>query len=123
MEMIRYLLIDLAVAICRCCRPGGARSLVAENIALRQQLIVLGRSRKRSPHLNACDRVIFGLCALLIKPRRVSRIGVVVRPSTFLRVHRALVKRKYSQLFTPKNRSVSGPKGPPPEIIDLVVEL
>ena len=123
MEIFRYLLIDLAIAICRCSRPSGARSLVAENIAPRQQLIVLGRSRKRAPHLTPRDRTIFGLCALLIKPHRVSKIAVVLRPSTVLRLHRALVKRKYVQLFTPKTRNVSGPKGPSQEIIALVIEL
>ncbi len=30
-------------------RPGGAKAVAAENIALRQQLITLSRQNKRSP--------------------------------------------------------------------------
>ncbi len=34
----------------RILRPGGARTIAAENIALRKQLIALSRHRKRSPN-------------------------------------------------------------------------
>jgi hypothetical protein len=46
----------------------------------------------------------------------------LVRPSTLLAFHAALVRRKYRQLFTPKRRCKSGPKGPSPELIAAIVE-
>ena len=36
---------------------------------------------------------------------------------------RALVKRKYRLLYTPRRRSRPGPKGPSRELIDAVVEM
>ena len=37
--------------------------------------------------------------------------------------HRALVKRKYRSLFTPRLRGTPGPKGPPPEVVDAILEM
>jgi hypothetical protein len=59
------------------------------------------RSRKRSPNLCPADRVVAGLCALLIRPSRLIRSAIVLRPSTLLRLHQALQKRKYRLLFSP----------------------
>ncbi len=46
-----------------------------------------------------------------------------LKPSTILSFHRALVKRKYHLLFTPKNRGKPGPRGPTPELIAAIVEM
>src|SRR5262249_48925662 len=43
--------------------------------------------------------------------------------STLLQFHRALVQRKYRLLFSPKRRGRSGPKGPPKEFIEAIVEM
>jgi len=37
--------------------------------------------------------------------------------------HRALVRRKYRLLFTPKRRGKPGPKGPSPELIAAICEM
>jgi hypothetical protein len=37
--------------------------------------------------------------------------------------HRALVKRKYRLLYSPRKRRRPGPKGPSRELIDTVVEM
>jgi transposase InsO family protein len=42
---------------------------------------------------------------------------------TLLRVHQALVKRKYRLLFTPKRRCKPGPKGPSRELIEAIIEM
>ena len=42
---------------------GGMRKVAAENIMLRQQLIVMARKQKRSPKLHTSDRFIFVLLA------------------------------------------------------------
>lgn len=51
------------------------------------------------------------------------RSAVVLKPSTILSFHRALVKRKYRLLFTPKTHGKPGPKGPTAELISMIVEI
>ncbi len=102
--------------------PGGARAVVAESLLLKHQLVVLNRARERATNLRPMDRVMVGLCTLFIRPSRLLRVAVVLRPSTLLAFHSALVKRKYRQLFTPKRRGRPGPKGPSPELIAAIVE-
>ena len=68
------------------------------------------------------DRLVLGLGALLLHPSRLAKVAVVVRPSTILRFHRALVRRKYRILFSSKRRSKPGPKGPAPELVRAIVE-
>ena len=46
--------------------PGGIKAVAAENLALKQQLITLGRHQKKSPILKTSDRMIFGILTSLI---------------------------------------------------------
>src|SRR5262249_3138506 len=78
--------------------------------------------RKRAPNLRVSDRIIAGLCTLFMRPARVLRSAIVLRPSTLLRFHHMLIKRKYRLLFSPNERRRPGPKGPTKELIDAVVE-
>ena len=41
----------------RLCGPGGVRTVIAENLLLKQQLIVLRRGRKRAPNPTLCPRI------------------------------------------------------------------
>ncbi len=66
--------------------PGGARSVVAESVIVKHQLLILNRSRKRSPNLHPADRVVAGLCALFMRPGRLIRSAIVFKPSTLLSV-------------------------------------
>src|SRR5213593_795254 len=110
------------VTVIRLARPGGIRSVVAESVLMRHQVLILNRGRKRAPNLRASDRIIAGLCTLLMRPARVLRSAIVLRPSTLLRFHHMLIKRKYRLLFSPNRVRRSGPKGPTKELIDAVVE-
>ena len=58
------LFVHLIVTVARLAKPGGLRSVVAESVLVRHQLLVLNRGRKRAPNLNATDRIIAGLCTL-----------------------------------------------------------
>ena len=69
------------------------------------------------------DRIIAGLCASFMRPTRLLRAAIVIKPATILSFRRALVKRKYRLLFTPKRRGGPGPKGPPPELIAAIIEM
>ena len=117
------LFVHIVMTLVRFAGPGGVRSVVAESVLLRHQLLVLNRSRRRAPNLGALDRLIAGWCALLILPRRLIRCAIVGKPSTVLSFHRALVHRKYRLLFSPKNRLQPGPKGPDQDLIKAVIEM
>ncbi len=123
MRDLALLLIHLLAIVARLLGPGGVRSVVAESLLVKHQLLVLNRTRLRAPALRPTDRVIAGVCAILIRPRRLLRSAIVLKPSTILRFHRALVNRKYRLLFTPKSRGKPGPVGPSPELVSAIVEM
>jgi hypothetical protein len=58
-----------------------------------------------------------------MRPIRVLRSAVVLKPATLLNLHKMLLKRKYPLLFSPKRVRKPGPKGPTKELIDAVVEM
>jgi putative transposase len=68
-------------------------------------------------------RIIAGLCTLFIRPRRVLRSAIALKPSTLLHLHSVLRKRKYRLLFSSKRRHRPGPKGPKKDLIDAVVAM
>jgi len=123
MRDLAILFIHFIVTVARLYGPGGARSVVAESLLVKHQLLILNRSRERAPDLRPSDRLIAGLCASLMRPARVVRSAIVLKPSTILSFHRTLVKRKYRLLFTPKNGGQPGPKGPSPDLIAAIVEM
>lgn len=69
------------------------------------------------------DRVLLGLGALLVSPRRLLKVTIAIRPTTLLRFHRVLVRRKYRLLFLGRSRCRRGPKGPSDELIAVILEM
>ena len=51
MKELFILIAHLLTTMVRLAQPGGARSVVAQSLALRHQLLVLQRRRKRAPRL------------------------------------------------------------------------
>jgi len=123
MRNLAVLFIHFIAVLARLLGPGGVRSLVAESLLLKHQILILNRSRKRSPNLHVSDRALAGLMALLVRPTRLLRSAIVLKPSTLLGVHKALSKQKYRMLFSPDLRRQPGPKGPSAELIRAVVEM
>src|SRR5215831_14936928 len=123
MRDIFTLFLYAIVTIIRLGKPGGLRAVVAESILMRHQLLILNRGRKRAPNLRASDRIIAGLCTLMMRQARVLRSAIVLKPSTLLYFHKVLTKHKYRLLFSPKRVQRPGPKGPTKELIDAVVEM
>jgi putative transposase len=117
------LMAHLIVTIIRIMAPGGARAVVGESLLLKQQLLILNRSRRKAPPLRALDRILLGLGTILVSPQRILKVAVAIRPATLLRFHRALVQRKYQWLFASKTGRRPGPKGPSKELIAAVLEL
>ena len=120
---VASLIVLFMTAVVRLLGPGGTKALIAENLALRHQLLVLNRKRRRAPSLRPLDRLLLGLSAIFIGARRIPKIAIVIRPSTILQFHRALVRSKYQALFTPKRRSKPGPKGPSAEMRAAIVAI
>jgi hypothetical protein len=84
---LAVLVLHLLTTIARLVGPGGARSAVAESVLLKQQLLIVNRTRRRAPNLGLTDRVVAGVCSLLVRPSRLIRCDVVLKPATFLRLH------------------------------------
>ena len=123
MHDILIVFVHLIVTVVRLIGPGGLRAVIAESVLTRHQILILNRSRKRAPNLRVSDRIIVGLCTLLMRPSRVLRCGMVLKPSTLLHLHHVLTKRKYHMLFSSQRGCRPGPKGPAKELIDAVVEI
>jgi putative transposase len=124
MKDFLLILLDLAVTIAKLCGPGGVRAVVAENLVLKQQLLVLRRGRRRAPTLTLSDRLLCGFESLFLRLGRIHKVAIVLRPATLLAFHQALVRRKYRRLFSSTSCSKKpGPKGPDQALIQAIVEL
>jgi putative transposase len=123
MRDVLILFVHVIVTLVRVARRGGVCSVVAESALVRHQLLILNRGRKRAPNLRAADRIIAGLCTLFMRPARVLRSAIVLKPSTLLHLHSVLTKLKYRMLFSPKHGRRPGPKGPKKDLIDAVVAM
>ena len=123
MKDVIYILLHLLTTIAKLIQPGGSRAVIAENLLLKQQLIIHSRTRQRAPNLTAQDRTLLGLLSLFLNPRRQVRSAVILKPSTLLSFHNALKKRKYRLLYSPRGGRKPGPKGPSKEVINSIVEM
>src|SRR5262245_58957659 len=124
MKNLLLVLLHLAVVTAKLCGRGGVRAVIAENLLLKQQLIVLRRARRRAPSLTPSDRLLCGFGALFLHSGRLRKLAVAMRPSTLLAFQAALVRCKYHRLFSsnPCLRK-PGPKGPSEALIQTIVEL
>src|SRR6266699_124865 len=84
MSNLVILFIHFIATLARLLGPGGVRSIVAEFLILKHQLLIVNRSRQRSPNLCTSDRILAGLMALLVRPTRLLRAAIVLKPSTLL---------------------------------------
>ncbi len=109
MKELLLLLLHLLTAVARLL--GGAKALVAENLLIKQQLLILTRSRQRAPNLMPRDRILLGFWSLFLRPARFQKVAVAFRPATLLKFHQCLVRRKYRALFSSSRRGKPGPKG------------
>jgi putative transposase len=124
MRDLLLLAVQLIVTLAKLARPGGARSVIAESLLLKQQLLISRRSRRRAPPLTTIDRFVLGLTTLFVRPRRIAKLAAILKPATLLRFHKALVDRKYRRLFSSmRTRRKPGPKGPTEEIVAAILEM
>ena len=124
MKDLLLTLLHLAVMTAKLCGPGGVRAVIAVNLVLPQQLVVVRRGRQRAPRLSLSDRLLCGFGSLFLSPERIRKVAIAMHPSTLLAFHLALVRRTYRRLFSsgpaPKK---PGPKGPSEARIQAIIEL
>ncbi len=117
-----FLPFQLLSTIAKLIRPGGNKTLIAENLSLKQQLIINSRSRQRAQNLTTRDRNILGVLPLFLHPRRLAR-SAIIKPSTLLSFQNALKKRKYRLLFSSRGGRKPGPKGQSEELNNAIVGM
>ena len=124
MKDLLILLAHLLTTIARLLGSGGAKAVVADSLLMKQQLLIIDRSRQRAPNLSALDRFLLGFWSLFLNPRHLRQAAVIIRPSTLLKLHNLLKKRKYRLLYSSVgSRRNPGPKVPSPELIQAIVEM
>ncbi len=104
-------------------KQGGTKSLIAENLMLRKQLIQLSRKQRRSPNLSFLDRLFFAILAHFINTKKLIKSAIIIKRATLVKFHKALIKKKYHLLFSAKSRKNPGPNGPSKELIQLILEI
>ena len=123
MKWFLFLLINTITLLFQLSRTGGAKAVISENLLLKHQLLIASRSRQRAPALKPLDRLFLGWLAMLLNLGRMMKAAILIKPSTLLAFHRALVKRKYQRLFGSTGNSKPGPKGPDKKLIRIILEL
>jgi putative transposase len=125
MRDLLILSIHLLVTLAKLLRPGGARAVAAESLVLKQQLLIINRTRQRAPNLTTLDRFVLGLTTLFVNPHRIPKLAAILKPATLFKFHKTLVERKYRLHFFSsfRGRRRPGPKGPPAELIAAIGEL
>src|SRR5437773_7251514 len=108
MRELLSLVIHLLVTFAKLLRPGGVRAVAAESLLLKHQLLISNQSRQRAPNLTTLDRLVLGLTTLFVSPRRIPKLGALIKPATLLKFHKALVDQKYRLLF-PLHRIAANP--------------
>ena len=81
MRDLLLALLHLAVVTAKLCGSSGVRAVMAENLLLKQQLLVLRRARKRAPNLTPSDRLLCGFWSVFLSPGRLRKVAVALRPS------------------------------------------
>ena len=94
MKFIFGLFAHLVATVAMLLGLGGVKAVVAQNLLLKQQLLMLRRRRNAPLNPGACQWVPLGFWSLFLNPPRILRSALIVKP-TLLRCHAALKRCKY----------------------------
>ena len=123
MKVLLLMLAHLLTTLAQLLGPGGAKAIVADSLLMKQQLLIINRSRRRAPNLTAIDRLLLGFWSLFLSPHHIQRAAVILKPTTLFKFHDMLQKRKYRLLYTAHRKGKPGPKGPSQELIEGYCQL
>jgi len=73
----------------------------AESVLVKHQLLILNRSHQRAPNLRASDRFVAGLTSLFMRPSRLIRSAIVLKPSTLLNLPEPSKAESTTSCFRP----------------------
>lgn len=118
-----FLFAHLLKSITVLLRFNGSKRVIAENLLLKHQLLILNRGRKRAPRISLSHRLVLGFWCSFLSARRIRRCSIGFRPSSLFRFHHLLTNLKYRFLFSSKKPSKPGPRGPSAELIAAIVEF
>jgi putative transposase len=122
MRELFILIAHLLVTLAKLAGPGGLGAVAAESLAVKHQLLIMKRARS-APKLTPWDRLVLGVCAFFVSPKRLRNMAVILKPSTLFYFRRALIRRKYHWLYSPSKRRRPGARGPSKELIGAVIEM
>ena len=73
MKDLVFLLIHLLTTLAKLLGPGGAKAIVADSLLMKQQLLVISRSRQcqRAPNLSGKARFLLGFWSLFLSPHHI----------------------------------------------------
>jgi len=123
MKILLVLLAHLLTSLAKLLGSGGVKAIVANSLLMKQQLLIINRSRRRAPNLTPADRMLLGFWSLFLSPHHIQRAAVILRPSTFVKFHDMLKILKYRLLYSSSRKEKPGPKGPSQELIEAIVEM
>ena len=77
MKVLLLMLAHLLTTLAQLLGPGGAKAIVADSVLMKQQLLIINRSRRRAPNLTVIDRLLLGFWTLFLSPHHIRRAAVI----------------------------------------------
>lgn len=112
MKTLALLVIHVLTTLAQRAGPGGAKAIIAESVLLKHQQLIACRSAGKTPKLTTSDRFLCGFLTLFMRPGRIRKAAIVLKPATLTKFRRALLSRNYHRLFSSRKNAKPGPKGP-----------
>ena len=123
MKTLALLVIHVLTTLAQRAGPGGAKAIIAESVLLKHQQLIARRTAEKTPKLTTSDRFLCGFLTLFMRPGRIRKAGVILKPATLTKFRRALSSRNYHRLFSSQKHRKPGPKGPSDALVLVIVEL
>ncbi len=123
MKTLALLVIHVLTTLAQRAGPGGAKAIIAESVLLKHQQLIAHRSAGKTPKLTTSDRFLCGFLTIFMRPGRIRKAAVVLKPATLTKFRRALVSRNYRLLFSSQKNRKPGPKGPSDDLVRVIFEL
>ena len=123
MKTLALLVIHVLTTLAQRAGPDGAKAIIAESVLLKHQQLIAHRSARKTPKLTTSDRFLCGFLTLFMRPGRIRKAAVVLKPTTLTKFRRALLSRNYRLLFSSRKNAKPGPKGPADDLVRVIVEM
>jgi hypothetical protein len=123
MKTLALLVINVLTTLAQRAGPGGDKAIIAESVLLKHQQLIARRSLGRTPRLTTSDRFLCGFLTLFMRPGRIRKAAVILKPATLTKFRHTLLSRNYHRLFSSRKNAKPGPKGPSDDLVLVIVEL